>query len=312
MIISTAMTPPLSDSAPADASGPALQRCPRCGYDQSGVISSWCDSCPLLGTCSECGLTFEWRRIHAGEGLAPGWSFEHGELSWRRLAGTLARGVVPWVLWRGVPIECPVRVWRLVWLVLLMLPLVHLMAAGAVLVMDPPGGFRPGAVPWDRLIGENIEAFVVPYVMRVKGVPLAVPFGAVLGCAFFLPFSMLILGESLKRKRLRAAHVVRGYCWSWVSGVPVAIAMLLGAFLVSWLESGGRIASGKEARNAYLVVAGVFPVWLWGWWYGFIGRYLKLPNAFWVTTLMLIVAMLASATVAWLGNEVLEVVWKPA
>jgi hypothetical protein len=215
---------------------------------------------------------------------------------------------LPWYLWRGVPIECPVRVRRLFLLVLVLLPAVHLMAGGAVLVLDPPAGFRPGMAPWDQLIAESIEAFIVPYAMKVKDVSLAAPFGVVLGCAFFLPFSTLVLGETLKRKKLRTVHLVRGYCWSWMSGVPVAITMLLGAFLVSWLESGGRIASGKEARNAFLVIAGIFPAWLWAWWYGFIKRYLKLPNAFWVTTLMLIVAVLASGTVAWVGSHALAAI----
>lgn len=35
-------------------------RCPRCGYDQGGIVATWSEKCPLEGTCSECGLVFAW------------------------------------------------------------------------------------------------------------------------------------------------------------------------------------------------------------------------------------------------------------
>ena len=38
--------------------------CPCCGYDQSGAIAAWnhaaSRSCPLRGTCSECGAELWW------------------------------------------------------------------------------------------------------------------------------------------------------------------------------------------------------------------------------------------------------------
>ena len=30
--------------------------CPRCGYDQRGMVESWTLQCPLTGECAECGL----------------------------------------------------------------------------------------------------------------------------------------------------------------------------------------------------------------------------------------------------------------
>lgn len=38
-------------------------RCPRCGYDQAGMVATWGETCPLEGTCSECGLEYAWRDV---------------------------------------------------------------------------------------------------------------------------------------------------------------------------------------------------------------------------------------------------------
>lgn len=278
--------------------------CPRCGYDQAGAIASWHDSCPLIGTCSECGLTFEWRRLYAGEGLAPEWSFEHGELTFHRFVGTVLRGMLPWLLWRGVPIECPVRPWRLVLLVLAFLPLVHVMVSSAVLTIDPPSGSKFGTSPAAQVIAENIEAAVMPYFLTVRRVPMFAPLAWLMLFAMFMPLSTLILGESLKRCRVRSIHLIRGYGWSWTSGAPLAFVMTIGALSIASLVTAGRISWGAQERMAYFLIFAAFPAWLWAWWYGFMKRYLRLPNAFWVASLLLIVSFLASTTALWLASEV--------
>ena len=50
--------------------------CPRCGYDQRGVIAQWTDTCDLDGRCTECGLAFEWARVLNPKKFAPPWSVE--------------------------------------------------------------------------------------------------------------------------------------------------------------------------------------------------------------------------------------------
>lgn len=52
--------------------------CPKCGYDQSGAIATWAASCPIVGTCPECGIRFNWKDV-----FNPGWQdlrwyAEHG------------------------------------------------------------------------------------------------------------------------------------------------------------------------------------------------------------------------------------------
>ncbi len=63
-------------------------RCPGCGYDHTGVVASWTESCPVRARCPECGrewpttLLFRAERIvapdpYAGKRL-PGWSVAVG------------------------------------------------------------------------------------------------------------------------------------------------------------------------------------------------------------------------------------------
>ncbi len=106
----------------------ASPSCPRCGYDQSGAIASWNHteslSCPLTGTCSECGLEFHWYDVLFAERLRMPGFYEHGTglafaSAWRTLVWTLW----PPTFWSRVKLEHPVR-WRraLLWLIVLLVP----------------------------------------------------------------------------------------------------------------------------------------------------------------------------------------------
>ncbi|MBC7772089.1 MAG: hypothetical protein H7210_06325 [Pyrinomonadaceae bacterium] len=111
--------------------------CPRCGYDQSGLIATWQSACPLTGTCSECGLEFEWTDVfNAGRKLVR-WFIEHerrGLFGWRLLFSalrTFAWTILPWRFWNKVRLHHPIRRERwAVWL-LLVLGLFHLISVAA-------------------------------------------------------------------------------------------------------------------------------------------------------------------------------------
>ena len=74
--------------------------CPRCGYDLAGVVESWNHaeslSCPLNGTCSECGLGFEWADVFRSKDtekpMTPWLMF------WAVLGCTIAVIGVPWLI----------------------------------------------------------------------------------------------------------------------------------------------------------------------------------------------------------------------
>ena len=89
-------------------------QCPRCGYDQRGVVATWTDCCPLYGTCSECGLQFNWANVIVPDKFEPPWCVEFAP----RLLG-LPRAAVktffisfwPWTFWSRLQMSQQVR-WR--------------------------------------------------------------------------------------------------------------------------------------------------------------------------------------------------------
>ncbi|MEM9166025.1 MAG: hypothetical protein AAGB48_03265 [Planctomycetota bacterium] len=96
--------------------------CPRCGYDQSGLLATYRQACPIEATCSECGCHFAWRDVHiAAE--APSWLVERRTPGWyRRAPGTALRALNPFAFLRSVRMEHTVSVPRLIgWLAVLYL-----------------------------------------------------------------------------------------------------------------------------------------------------------------------------------------------
>ena len=58
------------------ASKPSALHCPRCGYDLGGVVAIFRDSCPLEGTCSECGMALRWGEVSCPAGVVDRSNFE--------------------------------------------------------------------------------------------------------------------------------------------------------------------------------------------------------------------------------------------
>lgn len=91
-------------------------RCPRCGYDQRGVVATWKDSCPLEGVCSECGLQYRWAEILRPEKFEPRWCVEFVPRSRGFPAAcvkTFLRSFWPWGFWRRIRMSHEIRPRRL-------------------------------------------------------------------------------------------------------------------------------------------------------------------------------------------------------
>src|SRR5262245_40846239 len=90
--------------------------CPRCDYDLSGQIAVWTGpdsvSCPLTGTCSECGLEFAWLDVFSPR-FADSRLIECDRRFAKSFRHTLALTRAPWRLWREVRMEQPARWMRL-------------------------------------------------------------------------------------------------------------------------------------------------------------------------------------------------------
>jgi hypothetical protein len=118
---------------------PATHSCPRCGYDQSGVVASWDTAdpprCPLRTICSECGHTLDWSVVsHPARQDLP-WCVEHApshpELL-RRALPTLVRVLLIVPYWRAVGVDTRVRLRPLVTWTLLVLLATLLFSALAI------------------------------------------------------------------------------------------------------------------------------------------------------------------------------------
>jgi len=94
-----------------------MPNCPRCGYDQRGVITQWSDRCPLRGTCPECGLNFNWNEVLNPQINLPAWSIERSVGAWRfplQIVGTCLRAHWPWNVWRQIRMSHRVNASRLI------------------------------------------------------------------------------------------------------------------------------------------------------------------------------------------------------
>ena len=143
--------------------------CPRCGYDQRGVIDRWQDTCPMEGTCSECGLDFLWRDVLNPHFATPEWCVEFSR-GVPRIAVTIlttaAMTLRPWRFWRELRMSHPIHPRRLA-LFMIVVPLAAVIVfsltvgyATATYNMGTPaapsirsmaGGFVHGCMaPWSR------------------------------------------------------------------------------------------------------------------------------------------------------------------
>lgn len=263
-----------STHAPTDTSHHPAARCecPRCGYDLSGAVAAWnhaeSTSCPMRGTCSECGLEFAWGDVLNPEVRVPDWSFEHAyRLRWWRLLRTAFITLLPNKLWRQLQMFHPIRGRRLVPLALCGSAVVHLAISAAacgllvVLHLGAPPSWSMSTTDYARLVIEtcwpyNPEwgAFLLPMWAGsgANDVPSLMSAWTLLVWLWWLavPFAYLFLPTTLRRCRVRRVHLAR-----------------LGAYSVVFASAGVFLgaASAGVFREAIYLVCAVMDRWLDGY-----------------------------------------------
>ncbi|MEZ6235455.1 MAG: hypothetical protein R3B68_14810 [Phycisphaerales bacterium] len=291
---------------------PAAPRCPRCGYDQSGAIATFTESCPTTGTCSECGLHFRWRDVFFPDRERIRGFFEHARGFWPslwavpRTAWLVAR---PWAFWKRVQLHMKPRLGRAaVWVLAALLATVLLRGTlGSVDFLmasaNPSSGFVTRY--WMPLDPSNLGVWewvwaCPPFDARtwyaggmglvmwwtdgwVPIVLLATPIWAL---------SFALLPQTRRRAKVKAAHIARAFIYScaWLS-------MLLLPWIFQYLVRLAEFAATNTpfpslfewARYDPHWLFDVFPlaiaVWLWLaiWWLFAIRRGFRLqhPTAVW-------------------------------
>lgn len=275
-------------------------RCPRCGYDQSGIVATWGDRCPLRGRCSECGLDFWWRQVMPEQVLGPAWSVEHGErLTPRRLARAYWAGLWQRGLWGRFELVSRTHPRRL-----LVFGLVSLLCNHLLLVVVL-GSARTAAMSCQ--VGQftlelGIGGWLAPYaqwidvpVSRMASLSVELwPISFLVAMSWLAPtLLMFVFTQTMSRVGVRRVHIWRGAAYMLPATGPGIL--LCGAGVVG-------VLLGQEATPgvANLVWAPVMIGLLFGWivgqawrWRAFVKHHLGLPHAGWIALSMVVVTALA-------------------
>ncbi|MEL6328465.1 MAG: hypothetical protein AAFR38_02290 [Planctomycetota bacterium] len=233
--------------------------CPRCGYDQSGIVATWETECPLEGVCTECGHAFLIQDAF-GRSTNPRWYAESPT------AKPIA-SVVPtlWMLfarpvrfWEVIPLAMPNRLQRLIaplafGLLILIVPRFAVIVPTSFLYGTPFRGYGPqgrlllsrlmqgpdGAPPSDldwvaRLLGQQWLSLIHPLqiVSHANRWPslIAVLLLPIVGAAAFV-----LLPVTLRRAKIQRRHLLRlgavgvVFAFGWASLAALAIPYLIHA-----------------------------------------------------------------------------------
>lgn len=304
--------------------------CPRCGYDQSGVMASWTDSCPLHGTCSECGLGFEWRNILNPLFTLPPWSFEHAPAwSLSALARTAVRTLMPQNLWSQLRMEHPIHARRLIELAVLGAVFIHFLTLTGPFVLWSVGEWlntgvlMASQVGLSRLIVSNYWPYhtgLDEYFYPSWPSPGAWPgfMDPWPGLAWIwwavMPFTFLLLPITLRRCRVRGVHLFRIGAYSLVFA---ALAVLVSTRMSMLLMGCVQVCEGGLGRGGWSMssqTAGAIDFWskkifytlsptatgilIAVFWSFAAGRYLKLPRPWLVGFTLVLLGGLGAVLIA--------------
>lgn len=277
--------------------------CPRCGYDQSGLIATWSDHCPTAGLCSECGLSFYWSTVLNPEIRHTALIESGSGLSTRRFAAASVLAFRPRKLWRELDLAFPIRPRRLRAFALIWLLIGHIAAMAIVMI---PFMWITWAAPLDHM--GWLRAVVCPYLSELQFDLVGASFSGPMAPMYLMtyipvavmPITLLIFFKSMSKIRVRKAHLWRGLVYS----VPLAVAAawvliiaLASEMVFEDYTRGVRYAQAMSGAFMTIVVLG-WPVWLALWWRRFLKDYLKLPRAGWVALAMLIITVLFTVVVS--------------
>lgn len=136
--------------------------CPRCGYDQRGLVHSWRDVCPLEATCAECGLVYPCAATLLPEKFEPPWCVEYCPAPplamVKACAATFMRSLLPWRFWSRLRMSDRIRWNRIVlYLIALFMCVLFVRAVVSPMVEQWEAALRT----WQGIHMERAEAVAV-------------------------------------------------------------------------------------------------------------------------------------------------------
>lgn len=305
------------------ARSPALPRCPRCGYDQSGTVATWTDQCPCRGLCPECGLDFPWRDTLRRDFAQLPWFYEHARfLAPLPLIRSLLMAITPRRFWSRVSMSHTVRPTRLALMLGLVLVLglagvaLNRFASETAMIRWGTRFAAPSRSPtwieaWQIAHGDDnwkqtAAKALVPYSFqmgrrnidsfqrahRALTNVFRVPSSALPALHVFAALLLLALPDTRAIAKVRPVHLVRAAAY------PVALTIVLlnlGFMLDQWLEVDSVVNSvPRLSARPDFIAAPVGLAWAAWWWLLVCRDYLRLPRAGLVWFITMAVATFAT------------------
>ncbi|MGP1308888.1 MAG: hypothetical protein ACTS27_01670 [Phycisphaerales bacterium] len=301
--------------------------CPRCGYDQSGLIATWTASCPLEATCTECGYAFD-----PADAIEPTrrrlpWLYEHAKRPWsvRRWLRTALMLLWPPLFWKRVRPEHEVRSGRVVlWLVGPFAVLVLACAAMDVAVRTVEthrwAQWRNRPITWTDATAIGAREFwesltTLEAMTRFAYSTGAVTFGMILAITWLpVAAAFIAIPSEWSGTRLRWAHLVRllGYAaapmfvgsivftlWNLANGVYTEVYYLLPTRKQMGLPQPGDF--GPPSWVAMPMMLSAVLVWPALYWFSAIRWGYQLPST--LRPFLIVLAVLLTPWALYLAFE---------
>ncbi|MFO0835420.1 MAG: hypothetical protein U0638_10635 [Phycisphaerales bacterium] len=323
-----ASTPAIAPGSSPAAAAPC--ECPRCGYDLSGAVAAWnhaeSASCPMRGTCSECGLEFEWGDVLNPVLLPPPWSYEHARsrLSFKSFR-TILVSLWPPKFWRDLRMSHPIHAHRLAILVAIGVPLVHMLVVTLPLAtsfVDHALRPTPTAPGWaDELAiivgncwpySDSLSDYVLQPSRARWGIPTIMkPWPILIWLWWLLMIPVfLLLPITLRRCRVRKTHLVRIGAYSLVFAAgAIPLLTCTSRNIASGLRGlaawHGRTGLGPDEQTCYSLLEALWhgsvvlsPLLCFAmlvvFWGIVASRYLRLPRPWFVSAVLTLLSALVA------------------
>lgn len=268
--------------------------CPKCGYDQSGIIETWKEQCPIGGRCSECGLDFEWANVLDPSRVELAWYVEHAKSPREMIARTIPTlwyMLFPNRYWHRLGMDAPRSLKRFVLWVGAMMLLMHVLTSAGFVVTNYVGLLdmnnrtlvRMAESPpseralyqsflydlssldyWRQIIGEALLVPIVSKNIWTNGVMFGIGMLALVSLGVSIMWFVLFSAFPTTRKRsqLRMVHVRRAMV---VGGVLPMVFIEIGRVFDMMMYIGEYLSPMLSIEPILKVFTGVVVVWMFIW-----------------------------------------------
>ena len=292
-------------SHPAHPSAPVAQTCPRCAYDLSAIPPSWSNTCPLTGTCSECGYTYLWRDILRPEYTIPPHFYEYAQLNkLKALRITLLKSLRPWSFWRWVQLHHTPRRSLFFYLVFSLIMLAAAFIPLRLLALFITSYSLPTTTAPYRLFNHLWPAACdFPAIIDFEnGYTPTIPWLFFFIWSLLLPLSYFTLPTTLRQAKVTPGHILRIATYAFSSTIAILTILALTNFIYTltavftmFSNTPGFTSTALiENQNLTYSIYALVPVYITAWWGFANSRYLKINHPWLVSLMFNLMVSLAS------------------